>query len=114
MGNRWTPEAAHRWFARQPWLVGCNFTPSNAINQLEMWQAGSFDLATIDRELELAASVGMNRVRVYLHDMLWLDDAAAFLAGLDPVLAGADRPGPGTRLVVFDSVGLPKQALGLH
>src|SRR3546814_7866818 len=53
MGNRWTPEAAHRWFARQPWLVGCNFTPSNAINQLEMWQAGSFDLATIDRELEL-------------------------------------------------------------
>src|SRR3546814_18016040 len=53
---RSTPEAAHRWFARQPWLVGCNFTPSNAINQLEMWQAGSFDLATIDRELELAAS----------------------------------------------------------
>ncbi|MFB9051185.1 cellulase family glycosylhydrolase [Sphingobium indicum] len=112
MGNRWTPEAAHRWFARQPWLVGCNFTPSNAINQLEMWQAGSFDLATIDRELELAASVGMNSVRVYLHDLLWLDDAAAFLARIDAFLAVADRHGIRTMLVLFDSCWHPEPALG--
>ena len=37
--------------AKQPWLVGCNFSPSTAINQLEMWQADSWDPATIDREL---------------------------------------------------------------
>src|SRR3546814_18546977 len=103
MGNRWTPEAAHRWFARQPWLVGCNFTPSNAINQLEMWQAGSFDLATIDRELELAASVGMTSVRVYLHDLLWLDDAAAFLARHDSLLAVGARHRPSPLLLLFVS-----------
>ena len=74
MVERWTAQRARAWFAEQPWLVGCNFTPSTAINQLEMWQASTFDLATIDRELSLAASIGMNAARVYLHDLLWLED----------------------------------------
>ena len=86
MSERWTPTVAREWFAALPWLVGCNFTPSNAINQLEMWQADSFDLATIDRELGLAASVGMNAVRVYLHDLLWLDDAEGFVGRVDAFL----------------------------
>ncbi len=49
--TRWTAEQANAWYAAQPWPVGCNFIPSNAINQLEMWQAETFDPATIDREL---------------------------------------------------------------
>ena len=36
--ERWTAEKASAWYASQPWLVGCNFAPSTAINQLEMWQ----------------------------------------------------------------------------
>ncbi|MGI9457438.1 MAG: hypothetical protein ACR2NU_12815, partial [Aeoliella sp.] len=53
--ERWTAEEANAWYASQPWLVGCNFAPSTAINQLEMWQADSFDAETIDRELGWAA-----------------------------------------------------------
>ena len=34
----WSQEEANAWYAKQPWLVGANFNPSNAINQLEMWQ----------------------------------------------------------------------------
>ena len=49
--ERWTPEQAGTWYKAQPWLVGCNFTPSTAINQLEMFQADTFDPETIDREL---------------------------------------------------------------
>ena len=112
MIERWTPEAAHAWFKAQPWLVGCNFTPSNAINQLEMWQASTFDLPTIDRELALAASVGMNSVRVYLHDLLWLEDAPGFLDRIDAFLGVADRHGIRTMLVLFDSCWHPEPALG--
>lgn len=33
-GQRWSEERAQAWYDEQPWLVGCNFIPSNAINQL--------------------------------------------------------------------------------
>ncbi|GAJ14641.1 unnamed protein product, partial [marine sediment metagenome] len=47
----WTAEQSKAWHEEHGWLRGCNFNPSTAINQLEMWQAESFDLETIDREL---------------------------------------------------------------
>jgi hypothetical protein len=67
----WTKEQANDWYGKQGWLVGCDFIPSTAINQLEMWQAATFDTATINRELGWAAALGMNTVRVYLHDLLY-------------------------------------------
>ena len=60
---RWSIERVDEWYARQPWLVGCNFIPSNAINQLEMWQAETFDPAVIDCELGWAAGIGFNTCR---------------------------------------------------
>ncbi len=71
----WSKEEANAWYAKQSWLVGCDFIPSSAINQLEMWQAETFDTATINRELGWAASIGMNTVRVYLHDLLYQQDS---------------------------------------
>lgn len=112
MREQWSAEAAQRWWAGQPWPMGCNFTPSTAINQLEMWQAATFDLPRIDAELALAASVGMNAVRVYLHDLLWVDDAPGFLARVEAFLAAADRHGIRTMLVLFDSCWNPEPALG--
>lgn len=112
MDSQWTPAEAHAWIKRQPWLNGCNFTPSNAINQLEMWQPGTFDLATIDRELGMAASLGMNAARVYLHDLLWLEDAEGFLARIDAFLAVAERHKIRAMLVLFDSCWHPEPVLG--
>ena len=108
----WTALAARTWYARQPWLVGCNFTPSSAINQIEMWQAESFDPETIDRELALAAGLGMNAVRVNLHDLLWLDDAPGFLARIDCFLAIAARHRIRTMFVLFDSCWHHEPTLG--
>jgi len=68
--GRWSTEQANTWYAAQPWLVGCNYMPSTAINSLEKWQAETFDPETIDRELGWAAAMGMNTVRVDLHDIL--------------------------------------------
>lgn len=36
--ERWNNAQAFAWYQAQPWLVGCNFIPSTAIIQLEMWQ----------------------------------------------------------------------------
>ncbi|WEK38114.1 MAG: cellulase family glycosylhydrolase [Candidatus Pseudobacter hemicellulosilyticus] len=99
----WTKEEANAWYARQPWLVGCNFIPSTAINQLEMFQAATFDTATISKELGWAASIGMNTVRVYLQDLLWDQDAAGFSERLNTFLAIASRYNIKPILVLFDS-----------
>jgi hypothetical protein len=63
--------------------VGCNFIPSTAINQLEMWQADTFDVPTLERELGWAAGLGMNTIRVYLHDLAWEVDAPGFKSRID-------------------------------
>ena len=89
--GRWSERKASDWYAKQPWLVGCNFIPSTAINQLEMWQADTFDPLTIDRELGWAESLGFNSVRVFLHDLLWQQDSAGFVKRVDEFLAIADR-----------------------
>src|SRR5215469_3343284 len=76
--SSWSAERARQWSSAQPWLVGCNFTPSAAVNQLEMWQADTFDPVTIDRELGWAEAIGMNTMRVFLHNLLWEQDAEGF------------------------------------
>src|SRR6516225_8622668 len=67
----WSKEKAAEWYKQWGWLRVCDFMPSTAINQLEMWQAESFDPATIDRELGYAESIGLNCMRVFLHHAAW-------------------------------------------
>ncbi len=108
----WTRQQANEWYNKQPWLVGANFAPSTAINQLEMWQAESFDTATISRELGWAAAIGMNSMRVFLHDLLYMQDAEGFLNRMDTFLAIAQRHHIKIMFVLFDSVWDPFPKLG--
>jgi len=101
-GGRWSAEKADRWYDRQPWLVGCNFIPSTAVNQLEMWQSATFDADTIDRELGWAAGVGFNTVRTYLHDLAWQADPEGFKRRVGTFLSIAARHGIRPMLVIFD------------
>jgi hypothetical protein len=110
--DRWTPEQANAWYARQPWLVGCNFNPSTAINQLEMWQAETFDPTTIDRELGWAQDLGFNSVRVYLHNLPWQQDRDGFLGRIDQFLSIADKHGIGVMMVPLDAVWDPHPRIG--
>jgi len=110
--DRWTPAEAKAWYAHQPWLVGANYLPANAINQLEMWQADSFDPARIDLELGWAQAMGMNTMRVFLHDALWQQDPAGFPKRIDAFLAIAHRHGIKPLLVLFDSCWDPTYTLG--
>jgi hypothetical protein len=110
--ERWTPEQAKAWYAEQPWLVGCNFLPSTAINQLEMWQTDSWDPETIDRELGWAQSLGLNTVRVFLHDLPWRDDREGFVKRVDEFLAIAERHDIRPLIVIFDGVWDPDPQSG--
>jgi hypothetical protein len=109
---RWTPEAAHAWYAKQPWLVGSNYLPADAINQLEMWQAETFDAKRIDTELGWAEGLGMNTMRVFLHDLPWQQDSAGFQKRIDTFLGICARHKIKPLLVLFDSVWDPNPRLG--
>ncbi len=110
---RWTPAQADAWYAKQQWLVGANYTTSNAINQLEMFQAETFDPEAIDRELRWAhEQFGMNTMRVYLHDLLWQQDPQGFLKRVDTFLSIAEKHGIRPMLVLFDSCWDPDPKLG--
>lgn len=110
--ERWTEAEAQAWSRKTPWLVGANYGPASAINQLEMWQADTFDPEQIDKELGWAESLGFNSMRVFLHHLLWEQDSEGFLKRLDQFLEIADRHHIGVMFVLFDSVWDPHPKLG--
>lgn len=110
--QRWSEEKAAAWYQQQPWLVGSNFIPSNSINELEMWQAESFDPQEIDKELGWAESIGMNTMRVFLHDLVWQHDSAGFTKRIDQFLAISARHHIRPIFVLFDSCWDPAPKLG--
>jgi hypothetical protein len=110
--TRWSEQQANAWYARQPWLVGSNYVPKSAINQLEMWQAETFDPVEIDKELAWAEALGMNTMRVFLHDLPWQQDSAGFRQRIDRFLTIASRHHIRPLLVLFDSCWDPLPHLG--
>lgn len=111
-GPRWTLKQAEDWGARQRWSAGCNFTPSTAVNQLEMWQADTFDPATIDRELGWMHSVGMSRARVYLHDLAYEQDPKGFKKRMADFLKLADKHQVKVMFCIFDDCWNPHPKAG--
>ncbi len=109
---RWTEQKANDWYAQQPWPVGSNYIPKNAINELEMWQEATFDPEEIDKELGWAEGLGMNTMRVFLHDLLWQQDAAGFQKRIDRFLTIASRHHIRPLFVLFDSCWDPLPRLG--
>jgi hypothetical protein len=110
--SRWSQEAANNWYAKQPWYVGSNYIPATAINELEMWQAATFDPSRIDTELGWAESLGLNTMRVFLHDLLWKQDARGFQQRIDTFLQIAAKHHIKPLFVLFDSCWDPNPHLG--
>lgn len=110
--DRWSEAKANAWYARHPWPAGSNYIPRNAINQLEMWQAATFDPKEIDSELALAQGLGMTTMRVFLHDLLWQQDSEGFKQRIDTFLTIAAKHHVRPLLVLFDSCWDPCPKLG--
>jgi len=108
----WTVQQANDWYQSRDWLRGSDFIPSSAINQLEMWQAETFDTATINRELGYAESIGLNSMRVYLHHAAWQIDSVGFKQRVDQYLQIADKHHISTLFVLFDDCWNPVYQTG--
>lgn len=109
---RWSEQKANEWYGQQPWLVGSNYIPKSAINELEMWQEDTFDPSEIEKELGWAESMGMNTMRVFLHDLLWQQDSYGFRKRIGEFLAIASRHHIRPIFVLFDSCWDPLPQLG--
>ena len=100
---RWPADKANAWYKARPWMTGANFIPSTAINQLEMWQAATFDPATIDKELGYAEGIGFNTMRVFpAQPGLEGGPGGLQKSGMNDYLALADKHHLGTIFVFFD------------
>lgn len=110
--ERWSGAKANTWYEAQPWILGGNYVPADAINELEMWQAATFDAKRIDLEFGWAEKLGMNTMRVFLHDMLWAQDPKGFAARIDAFLAVAAKHHIKPIFVLFDSCWDPNPLLG--
>jgi hypothetical protein len=100
--GRWSTERAWQWYNQQPWLVGFNYIPSNAINYTEMWQKESFDPATIDKELAVAQGVGFNSLRCVVQYLVWENDPEGLKQRLDAFLKIAQKRGLKVTFCLFD------------
>lgn len=112
VGGQWTKAQANQWYQEHDWVVGCNFIPSTAVNQLEMWQAATFDTTTIDREMGYMESIGMNTARVFLHYLVWQQDWPGFRSRMEQYLQIADKHHIQTVFVLFDDCWNPDPKLG--
>lgn len=108
----WTKDQANEWYKQWGWLRGSDFIPSSAINQLEMWQAETFDTTTISRELGWAEGIGMNSMRVYLHHLAWELDPEGFKNRVEQYLTIADKHHISTLFVFFDDCWNPTYQAG--
>lgn len=100
--EQWSKAQANAWYAKAGWPVGCNFIPSTAINQLEMWQKETYDPNTIDRELGWADEIGFNTIRVYLHYLVWQEDPNGFKERVDDFLSICAKHKIRVMFVLFD------------
>lgn len=111
-GKIWSVQKANQWYNQHKWIVGANFIPSNAVNQLEMWQAETFDPKTIDRELGYAEGIGFNTVRVFLHSVVYGEDPKGFKSRIDRYLTIANKHHIQTIFVFFDDCWNPNPKPG--
>lgn len=100
--QQWTAEQAQAWYGSKPFLFGCNFLPSTAVNSTEMWQADTFDPETIGNELKWARGLGYNTIRVFMQYIVWEADPTGLKDRMDAVLSLADRNGISMMPILFD------------
>jgi len=108
----WSKEKVNDWYSKQQWLSGCNFQPSSAINQIEMWQAETFDAPTIEKELGWAQELGFTTMRVYLSSVVWKNDSEGFKKRMNQFLAISSKHGIRPVFVFFDDCWNEESSIG--
>ncbi|MDD6253484.1 MAG: GDSL-type esterase/lipase family protein [Bacteroidales bacterium] len=110
--GRWTEEQANEWGNTHPWYSGVNYIPSNAVNQIEMWSADTFDIDRIDEELGWAEDLGFNTLRVFLSSVVWQNDPCGLKERMSTFLNVCRNHGIRPMFVFFDDCWEAESAYG--
>ena len=82
-------------------LVGCNYTPAYAVNQVQFWH--DFRAKVVEKELAAARKYfGISTLRVYMHNINFDEEKQVFLANLEKFLVICDKYGIRPGFVFFD------------
>ena len=108
----WTKEQANEWIKKLPYLAGVNYVPSTAINSIEIWREETFDPKTIDEELGLLKSIGMNTVRIFLSDLVWENDPKGMHLRMEKFLEICEKRDVYVMFTFFTNGGLPEGKWG--
>lgn len=111
-GERWTAERANAWYAELPWMAGCDYITSDAINQIEMWSAETYNAAQIDKEMGWAEELGLNTMRVYLSSVVYEKDADGMKQRMDNFLSICQKHGVRPLFCIFDDCWAAESSYG--
>lgn len=100
--ERWSTDKANAWWNNCTWSMGFNYVPSDAVNDIEMWMNGTFNIGLIGHELALAGQYGYNALRVFLSYAVWKAEKETFLQNFELFLQTADKNGMKVMPVLFD------------
>ncbi len=111
MKTLWSKEQAWEWYNARPWIRGCNFMGSDCCNRVDQWQELGFEerLVTADRELELAASIGFNTIRLILQFEVWDQQHDGFMARFERYLQTAAKHGISSMICFGNDCSVPKE-----
>ena len=112
MNRQWTKEEANAWYAKLPWLRGCNFIGSDCANRFDMWQSYKAEqkLATAERELALSEKVGFNTVRLWVIFEAWLNEPEFFMDMLEKYITICAQHNQYVMLCLANEEDLPRGA----
>lgn len=100
--TRWTVEEAKAWGEKNPWYCGFNYVPSNAMNDVEIWDKRTFSPKVIQREFALAKGLGFNCVRIFLQYKVYEDNPKWFRKAFETFLQLADDANLKVMPTLFD------------
>uniref|UniRef100_A0A914CB64 Uncharacterized protein n=1 Tax=Acrobeloides nanus TaxID=290746 RepID=A0A914CB64_9BILA len=92
--------------------MGSEYMASYAVNQLEMFQAETFDPALIDKELALYGKLGMNTIRVFMHDIAYSIDPTGFKNRINTLLDVSSKYGIRPTLLFFTDAPIENPTAG--
>lgn len=100
--NCWSKEKSWEWYRKKPYIIGCNFLPSTAVNSTEMWAKETFDAETIEKELRWAQNIGYNNIRVFIQYILFESEKEELFQNIKKLLEIASNLNISVTPVLFD------------
>ena len=93
MNRKWTEQEIWSWFREHEWISGFNFVPSTPAGGVyallqEYDHKNAFQEAA--KEISLAASLGLNSVRLFLPFELWRQQHDSFMKNLEEFISLLD------------------------